>query len=104
MAPTKDSFIQNHLEPVTCSICLGSKFQKKHKLVQISNHPECSHIFGKSCLLKWLSAKELNSHKCPLCRSILCEPTPVEDHAQLADDVSVTESEYTPSEYEVDHV
>jgi hypothetical protein len=99
MAPTKAAFIRDHLELVTCSICLGSEFQKKDKLVQISNHPECSHIFGKFCLLKWLSAKD---HKYPLCRSVLCEPTPMESHPPSVNEVPEQASAYTVSEDEVD--
>lgn len=49
---------------VTCAVCLN-EFESSDEIRQLTN---CSHIFHKNCLDKWL---EHDQKTCPLCRSCL---------------------------------
>lgn len=66
--------VQIHCLPSTeCPICLR-KYTSSHRPMRIE-HSKCSHIFGKSCILRWLR----DSNSCPMCRTILFDtqsPTP----------------------------
>eukprot|EP01018_Ginkgo_biloba_P020150 Gb_28980 [translate_table: standard] len=56
-------------EDIMCAVCL-SEFERQEKIRLLSN---CSHIFHKDCLDKWVSDRHQNS--CPLCRSLLLPET-----------------------------
>jgi hypothetical protein len=49
-----------------CSICLDSYVTETAKRVTITG---CYHVFGKSCLVKYLNKNPKEDKKCPLCRA-----------------------------------
>eukprot|EP01018_Ginkgo_biloba_P020149 Gb_28973 [translate_table: standard] len=56
-------------EDIMCAVCL-SEFERQEKIRLLSN---CSHIFHKDCLDKWVN--DLHQNSCPLCRSLLLPET-----------------------------
>ncbi|EDU46820.1 Ring finger domain containing protein [Pyrenophora tritici-repentis] len=72
---TRDIFIREHIPrrkgyQGICSIC-QQLYSRRHKLVQISGHPQCHCLFGKNCLLKWLGSGIAASNTCPDCKAVL---------------------------------
>ncbi|KAI2485456.1 zf-RING-2 multi-domain protein [Pyrenophora tritici-repentis] len=72
---TRDIFIREHIQrrkgyQGICSIC-QQLYSRRHKLVQISGHPQCHCLFGKNCLLKWLGSGIAASNTCPDCKAVL---------------------------------
>ncbi|KAF2811153.1 uncharacterized protein BDZ99DRAFT_462427 [Mytilinidion resinicola] len=61
----------NHPEvPDECPIC-HEDIGAGHTAVQITGIPNCAHIFGRNCLVSWLSCGRINQNTCPLCRTTL---------------------------------
>ncbi|KAF2498137.1 hypothetical protein BU16DRAFT_604157 [Lophium mytilinum] len=56
--------------PDKCPIC-HEDFNASHPAVQITNIPDCTHIFGRGCLMSWLSSGRNNQNTCPMCRQRL---------------------------------
>ena len=73
---TRARFINEHvhtpvtLEQVICSIC-RQRCTQHHELVQISGHPECQCVFGKTCILQWLDSGSAANNTCPSCKAVL---------------------------------
>lgn len=65
--PTKDVFLSNLEVFSQCSICLQAIDTAEHVAVRTS----CQHVFGKSCLTKWIESSQANSAACPVCRTVL---------------------------------
>ncbi|CAA9963925.1 hypothetical protein PTMSG1_07284 [Pyrenophora teres f. maculata] len=73
---TRDLFIRDYihtpttLSQVVCSIC-RQRCTRRHPAVQISGHPQCQCMFGKTCLLQWLESGSAASNTCPSCKAVL---------------------------------
>lgn len=63
------------LDAVTCAVCLN-EFERSDEIRELTN---CSHIFHKNCLDKWL---EHDQKTCPLCRSCLMSEIVEEEVAE----------------------
>jgi len=66
-------FLNIHTTPITCSsqecpICL-EPYTGSEPAVRIINILGCQHIFGRTCLIDFLSNQPSASKKCPLCRT-----------------------------------
>jgi hypothetical protein len=78
---TRALFISQHihtpvdLSEVLCSICRQRCTGHTHEVVQISGHPQCQCVFGRSCLFQWLRSGNAASNTCPSCRAVLFNPT-----------------------------
>jgi hypothetical protein len=76
------------IEP-DCIICQEPYNNNEHAAIQLRN-VTCTHIFGRTCLQKWVNSRMANSHRCPSCRQDIsgalarAAPTPqsapVNDH------------------------
>ncbi|KAH7372037.1 hypothetical protein BKA66DRAFT_469114 [Pyrenochaeta sp. MPI-SDFR-AT-0127] len=72
-------FIEQHLNTaatlteVICSIC-RQRCSRRHEVVQISGHPQCQCVFGRVCILQWLSSNGASSNTCPSCNAVLYNP------------------------------
>ncbi|KAF2801796.1 uncharacterized protein BDZ99DRAFT_213238 [Mytilinidion resinicola] len=51
-----------------CPIC-KEIFSAENPPVQVTNNVNCSHIFGRACLIRWVSINGKNA--CPVCRAKL---------------------------------
>jgi hypothetical protein len=91
MAPKFPVLLQNdiiHLDQdhilvkdCSCPIC-QEPYLDGERPVQIRNTSRCDHVFGLTCLRKWL---EMNN-TCPMCRTALyarTEPTPPQRHGTI---------------------
>ncbi|KAF1918018.1 hypothetical protein BDU57DRAFT_537630 [Ampelomyces quisqualis] len=68
--PTKTDFMANHIEKLeTCGICY-EPFDATHVATRIQGL-KCQHIFGWTCLNKWLNSNAEQSNTCPMCREVL---------------------------------
>jgi hypothetical protein len=68
--PTKATFLANHLERIEkCTIC-HDPFDSQHMPTRIHG-ARCCHIFGSTCLVKWLDSDSHQSNACPMCRKVL---------------------------------
>ncbi|KAF2810698.1 uncharacterized protein BDZ99DRAFT_561029 [Mytilinidion resinicola] len=56
--------------PDHCPIC-HDPFSASHPAVQVTNIPNCNHIFGRDYLVNWLSGNNRNSNTCPLYHTTL---------------------------------
>jgi len=65
--PSKESFIQNNIAPVSCGIC-REDFDKNHTPVQLET---CKHVFGHHCILNWFETDRAAANTCPNCRTVL---------------------------------
>ncbi|KAG6556000.1 hypothetical protein Mapa_001940 [Marchantia paleacea] len=79
-----------------CSVCLCD-FEAKEEVLQL---PQCSHIFHKDCLDRWLGHGQTT---CPLCRSTLASEELLEKRryemqidAELASEFALWFSMYHP--------
>ncbi|KAF2498135.1 hypothetical protein BU16DRAFT_536201 [Lophium mytilinum] len=63
----------NHPDlPEQCPICHEEfDFGADDLPVQVIGVPNCSHIFGRSCLTEWFSSGNPNVSTCPMCRTQL---------------------------------
>jgi hypothetical protein len=55
------------LEFDECPICMDS-YHEDHVAARL---PNCKHVIGQPCLLKWLREGMEGSHRCPICRTVL---------------------------------
>ncbi|XP_051132099.1 probable E3 ubiquitin-protein ligase XERICO [Andrographis paniculata] len=65
LATTTLGSILPERQDMSCAVCLN-RLRKNSKVCQLSN---CSHVFHKHCLERWLSYD--NRLTCPLCRASL---------------------------------
>jgi hypothetical protein len=78
---TRALFISQHIQTPTdlskvlCAICRQRCTGHAHEVVQITAHPECQCVFGRSCLLQWLRSGSAASNACSSCRALLFNPT-----------------------------
>ncbi|KAF2503000.1 hypothetical protein BU16DRAFT_26271 [Lophium mytilinum] len=56
--------------PDSCYIC-HEELDATHQASQITGIPDCSHIFGRDCLVTWVSSNNANRNSCPMCRTTL---------------------------------
>lgn len=69
--PLRDDFIANNIIVIdTCNICL-EPFNTEHLPARLSGTNSCYHVFGSTCLKKWLTSENDNANKCPTCRTLL---------------------------------
>ena len=69
--PTKDDFVANHLEAIQhCDIC-HEPFDEEHVATRIRGLNQCQHIFGSTCLQKWIDSNSPQANSCPKCREVL---------------------------------
>lgn len=67
----KSSFLQNNLETISaCDIC-HEPFSETHAPARIKGPKTCQHIFGMTCLRKWMNSGSKQSNTCPKCREVL---------------------------------
>ncbi|KAF3779246.1 E3 ubiquitin-protein ligase [Nymphaea thermarum] len=59
-----DKFAECQKEETTCAVCLCC-IERRHEIRELYN---CSHVFHKGCLDKWV---DQGQYTCPLCRSPL---------------------------------
>ncbi|KAF2443488.1 hypothetical protein P171DRAFT_486220 [Karstenula rhodostoma CBS 690.94] len=67
--PTRDHFLAHQISVIqNCSICQDDFDTDKHAPARLCGPNSCHHVFGASCLRKWLKSDMLGANKCPLCR------------------------------------
>jgi len=70
--PTKDDFLNNLETFEHCDIC-----QEAFDEVHVPTRTKCNHLFGATCLKKWIDSDEDQSHACPMCREpMFTKPVP----------------------------
>jgi hypothetical protein len=50
-----------------CVICQELYEENDHAAIQLQK-ANCSHVFGRACLQKWVNSGMGNAHRCPSCR------------------------------------
>ena len=69
--PSREEYIANHVTVIdTCNICL-QPFDTEHIPARLSGTNSCHHVFGSTCIKKWLTTTNDNANKCPTCRTRL---------------------------------
>jgi hypothetical protein len=70
--PTRSRWVRNHFEVLAeCSICFERFDHRGHAPARLTGQNSCSHIFGSSCLRRWVESDHENANKCPSCRRVL---------------------------------
>ncbi|KAF2243269.1 hypothetical protein BU26DRAFT_554809 [Trematosphaeria pertusa] len=69
--PSKNEYLANQIDVISdCSIC-HEGFDDEHRPARLSGQNSCHHVFGSTCLRRWLESDEPAANKCPMCRKIL---------------------------------
>jgi hypothetical protein len=90
---TTEQFIATYLEDFTqCCICFEAFDHDKHTPTRFTGPNACAHVFGGSCLRRWLRSAIAGTDVCPICRRQLYYrldgppviSTPVSDNSGIA--------------------
>ena len=90
---TTEQFIATYLEDLTqCCICFEAFDHDKHTPTRFTGPNACAHVFGGSCLRRWLRSAIAGTDVCPICRRQLYYrldgphviSTPVSDNSGIA--------------------
>lgn len=92
--PTKEQFLANQISVIQdCGICQQNFDTSEHAPARLCGPDSCHHVFGASCLTKWLESDMPCANKCPMCRKELF----VSENAEyVSDDESRVEADDEP--------
>jgi hypothetical protein len=87
---TREEFLDTCITPTAvpvddpeCPICKDTYDTSDHQAVTFSDEGCCKHVYGKSCLVKWLETE--NTNTCAMCRrELFCLPN--DDYDSEAED------------------
>ncbi|KAF2490167.1 hypothetical protein BU16DRAFT_566195 [Lophium mytilinum] len=79
MSATLEEFLRNDLLelPVECQICFEEFDTECHTAVLATSNPHCHHVFGRKCLMVWLTSDFARKKECPVCANKFYQPKPV---------------------------
>jgi hypothetical protein len=71
--PTRRQWQMNELNVlVECNLCFEEFYNHPgHAPARFIGPNSCNHVFGSSCLKRWVDSGNANANKCPNCRRVL---------------------------------